>query len=138
VSHADSSLPLQKAIIDTLKADSAVAAIVGARVYDMVPAGAPKPYVSFGPEQVLPDKGDEYDGADIFVQLDGWSATGTKMEIKRLGAAIRSALDEKPLTLVDDQRLVRIAIEDAHYLVEPDGLTQHAALTFRARTEPSA
>lgn len=138
MADADASLQLQRAIIERLKVDAAVVAIVGTKVFDVVPAGTAKPYISFGPTQALPDKADEYDGSDIFQQIDAWSDAPNRKPILELGAAIRAALDEQPLTLTDNQRLVRLSIEQTNYLTEPDGLTRHAALTFRARTEPAS
>jgi hypothetical protein len=42
------------------------------------------------------------------------------------------------LSLDGGQRLVTIDHISTQYRVEPDGSTQHAAITFQARTEPSA
>ncbi|CAL8981546.1 hypothetical protein RHODGE_RHODGE_02829 [Rhodoplanes serenus] len=132
---ADATLPLQAAIIAALKGDAAVAAIVSGRIYDRPPPEAVKPYVSFGVVQALPETADEYDGAEITVQLDVWSAKPTTVEAKRIGAAIRAALHGADLAITG-HRLVSIEIEQARYITEPDGLTQHAVLIFTARTEP--
>jgi hypothetical protein len=135
----DASLPLQKKIIELLKADAGVAAIVSGRVYDSVPNPLPAfPYLSLGPEQMLTERADEYQGADISVQLDAWSRTPGRVEIKRLARAARELLDDRELTLDEDQRLVSLEHTRTAFLRDPDGLTHHAALTFRARTEPTA
>lgn len=132
----DASLPVQKAVLAALKADAGVAALVAGRVYDQVPVSAVKPYLSFGPFQVLPDQADCYDASDITVQLDGWSAGPGSVEVKKIGRAVRAALDQKALLLDEEERLITINIEQTQYLVEPDGITQHAMLQFVARTEP--
>jgi hypothetical protein len=103
---SDASLPLQAAILAALKADAGVIALVNAKsIYDTPPAGALKPYLSFGPVQLIPEHSDEYVGGDTALQLDAWSAGPSSVEIKRIG---------------------------------PDGLTKHAAIACRARTEPTA
>lgn len=134
---ADASLPLQKAIVAALKGSAELAAIVGTRVYDKVPADAKKPYVSLGPEQVMPDLADEYEGAHDRFQVDGWSAERGRVEAKAIGAAIHAALHDAALT-VDGHRLVNLQIEQTRYLVDADGITQHAVLIFTATTEPIA
>lgn len=138
---SDASLPLQKAIVAALKADAAVKALVGAvtpRVFDEPNVGAEKPYISFGFSDVLTEMADEYEGSDASIQVDGWTAPPGKEAIKRLGRAIRSTLHDKALALDENQRLVSLTVEQIRYLVEPDSLTQHVAVTVRARTEPSA
>jgi hypothetical protein len=100
MSYADPSLQLQKAIVARLKTDAAVTAIVNGRIYDAVPPGAVKPYVSFGPFQLLPEHGDCLDGGEAIVTLDGWAAGPDTVQIKQLGAALATALDTSPAVLV--------------------------------------
>lgn len=133
---SDATQPLQDAIIAALRADATVAALIGKRIYDGPPANAQKPYLSFGPVQLLTEHADEYVGGDTALQLDAWSTD--KLDIKRVGAAVDKALDGAELTLGDNQRLVALTVERIDYLTEPDGLTKHAAIACRARTEPTA
>lgn len=139
MSYADPSLQLQKAIVARLKADTGVMAIVQGRIYDKVPPSAVKPYVSFGPFQLLPEHGDCLDGGEAFVTLDGWSnGNNGTVEIKTLGTAVAKALDLAELILDAPQRLVEMTIEQTQYLLEPDGITTHAVITVHAFTEPTA
>lgn len=135
---ADASLPLQKAVVARLKADAGVMAAAGARVYDGVPAGAVKPYVSMGPFDSLTVSAQAYEGSDTSMQVDGWADGPSTVPIKQLGRAIRAALHEADLVLDEDQRLVSLVVEMVRYLREPDSVTHHAVVTVRARTEPSA
>lgn len=135
---ADASLPLQKAIVAALKGAGAVSAIVAARVYDTPPTVPTKPYLSMGPFDVLTDEADEYEGSETTLQVDAWSGGPGSVEVKQLGRAIRATLHQAVLTLDENQRLVALTVEQIRYLREPDGLTQHAAVTVRALTEPSA
>lgn len=128
---SDPSLALQAAIVGALKADSGLLALVGTRVYDEVPVSPAFPYVTLGPVQVLPDKADCIDGVEIFPQIDAWSRTRGSPEAKRIGAAIVAALDDQDLT-VSGSLVVVFELQSINYLRDPDGLTHHAAITFRA------
>lgn len=135
---ADASLPLQKALINALRDDAALTALVNKRVYDAVPDNAQKPYLSLGPVDVLTEEAEEYEGSDISFQVDGWSTAVGKVEAKRIGRAVRDALHNANLPLEESQRLVVLSVERIQYLEEPDGITKHAVISGRARTEPSA
>jgi hypothetical protein len=62
MSDADASLAIQKVVVETLKADAAVSAMVSARVYTRPPVGETKPYISLGPDTVLAELAAEYEG----------------------------------------------------------------------------
>lgn len=130
---SDPSLPLQKAIIDALKAASGVTSIVSQRIYDEVPEKVSPafPYITLGPLQVLPDKADCIDGTEAFPQIDAWSRRIGFPEIKQIGAAIIAALDDQP-PVVAGFTCVIFEIQSVNYLRDPDGETRHAALTFHA------
>jgi hypothetical protein len=138
----DASLPLQRAIVARCAADAGVQALIGdangpshQRFYDAVPATAAKPYVSFGPDQLLAEPADEYDGADLAVQLDAWSAGPGRVQVKQIIAALWAALDRAPLAL-EGHRLITLDVEQTRILPEPDGTAWHGVLILRARTEP--
>lgn len=133
---ADSSLALQKAIIARLTADPGVSAIVGQRIYDGVPTPVTKPYVSFGPFQVLPEAADCSEGVSVVIQLDGWANGPKTVEVKQLGAAIAKSLQWAEMSLDEGQRLVIMSIEALQYMRDPDGITAHAIVTVRGQTEP--
>lgn len=130
-----SSYELQKAVVDRLRADSAVTALVGQRVYDKPPPAPVFPYVSIGPEDSVPSRADCYDGNEVTLQLDAWSRAVGFGETKRIAEAMRAALDDAPLTLAG-HRLVDLYTESTRVLRDPDGETSHVALSVRALTEP--
>jgi hypothetical protein len=98
---------------------------------------AAKPYVSFGPFQVLPEEADCSEGVTVIIQLDGWAKGPDTVEVKRLGAAIAKSLQWAEMPLDEDQRLVIMAVEALQYLRDPDGITTHAIVTVRGMTEPT-
>jgi hypothetical protein len=130
---SDPSLEVQGALVAALKAASIG---VDARIYDDVPADRTFPYVSLGECQVLPDKADCIDGAELFLQVDAWSREVGFPEVKGIAAKIVDALDDRPLS-VSGHNVVVFEHQSTQYLRDPDGLTHHAALTFRALVQPS-
>jgi hypothetical protein len=136
VSYSDPALAMQKGTLSLMKA-GATGVQTGGRIYDGVPGGAVKPYVSFGPFQMLPEHGDCLDGGEAFLTLDGWAAGPDTVQVKKLGAAIASDLDRAEL-VVDGQRLIELSIEQIQYMRDPDGITAHAVVTVHAWTEPVA
>src|SRR5215207_1980540 len=130
-----SSLELQKALVARLRGDTGVAALVGTRIYDQPPPEPVYPYISLGPDQILPSRADCYDGSEITLQVDAWSRSVGYPEVKRIADAIRASLNDAPLVLAG-QRLVDIYESETRTLRDPDGATSHAAISFRALTEP--
>ena len=135
MSYTDPSLQLQRALVAVLKADAGVNAIIAGRIYDAVPGGAVKPYLSFGPFQMLPEHGSCLDGGEAFVTLDGWAAGPDTVQVKQLGAAVAKALDLAPIVLDAPPRLVEMTVEQTQYMRDPDGITAHAVITVHALTD---
>lgn len=131
----DTSLAMQAAVIAALKNAAAVETIVAERIYDRVPDNAAFPYVKYGGDQVLQDDIDAGDclqeAFEVFVTLHAWSRKVGQVEAKTLGGAIRAALHNVALT-VTGHRLVVLEHDSTRYLEDPDGLSSHGVLTFRA------
>jgi hypothetical protein len=129
---ADPSLALQKAITAALKGTTDA----GGNVFDTVPGSDPFPRITVGDGQSLPDYADCYDGTISVLQIDVWSRAVGWPEAKRIASQVREALDDGEFAL-DEHHLEVITFEDAQFLRDPDGLTRHVALTFRALTQPA-
>lgn len=135
----DAAYELQVAITKALKASSAVKALVKDRIYDRVPMANGKvtaafPYISFGPEQDIPDHIDCIDGGEIVLQIDVWSRAPGRKEAKQIARAVKDALDDADLEL-GDNALVCLSYEGRRILDDPDGLTTHIPMTFQATVE---
>ena len=134
----DPSLALQAAFVAAIKALNTEA---GARVYDRVPksngtiASGTFPYVALGTGSVLNNQADCYDGSDVSLTVHVWSRAVGWPEAKRIADAIRTGLNNAELTLTG-HTLELLTLDRVDYLNDPDGLTSHAALTFRALTQP--
>lgn len=136
---SDPSYTLQKAIFDQLMATTDVRLLVGDRVYHDVPpptsgdVRAQKPYITIGEDQVLADKAECMDGAEVILTIHGWALSYPQS--KQLSAAIQEALDMNYDMALIGHRLIEMELQDIRHLSEPDGITRHAVVTFRALTE---
>ncbi len=130
---ADPALALQGAINVKLRSD--IAAVDG-RVLDHVPTGVGFPYIELGEFQTVDDGAQCHDGVEVYVTLHVWSRPSTsrpgQVEAKTIAGAIRGSLHEAELNLGSAWQFLEIAHQDTRYLKDPDGLTSHAVLTFRA------
>lgn len=125
---------LQFAVHAKLKADAALIALIGGRVFDQVPDDVGFPYISYGPTTGTPNEADCFEGEDIAFQIDIWSRQSSRAEAARIGAAVKMALHRKDLTITDgDVVLVRATF--SQIIEDPDGRTFHGMLRFEAMTE---
>ncbi|MBV0912945.1 DUF3168 domain-containing protein [Anianabacter salinae] len=129
------SAALQAAVYGQLVGDTALAALVGAHVYDAMPPGVlPSLYVSLGPE-VVRDRSDKTGrGADhdfavsVVTEADGFQAA------KAVAGAVSDALSDADLTLTRG-RLVGLRFVSARARREEAGTIRRIELRFRARVE---
>ena len=126
-------LELQGAIVARLKANAAVSALIGPRVYDAVPDNPAFPYVSFGPADEISDDVDCVDGFEITMQIDCWSRSVGFPEVRRISDAVRAAL--KAEMTIANNALVYFEHRITRVFRDPDGLTSHAAISFQAFAE---
>lgn len=127
-------LELQGAIINRLKADPAVTALVGTRIFDSVPASALFPYISYGPSDALQTDADCINGIDIDVQIDVWSRSPGFPEAKKINGAVRNALHDVDLVLATNG-LVFLEHRQTSTRRDPDGLTSHGIVQLNAFIE---
>lgn len=127
-------------ITKRLKTYTPLALLIGQRVYDRVPrdasgpAEAAFPYVSWGPEQEIPDDAECIPGSEFILQLDAWSRGVGFTEVKRIANGIKAALDDEAIE-INENALVYLTYEGRRVLRDTDGLTSHAVLTLRACVE---
>jgi len=128
------TLELQGAIVARLKAVPAVTALIGQRVYDAVPTPVDFPYVSFGPSDELPDNAECVLADEVTFQLDAWSREPGFPEVRQVASAVRDALHEHEFNLTANA-FVSFEHRATRVFRDPDGLTSHAAIEFRALVE---
>lgn len=125
---------LQKAIYAAL---TAVPALVDGNVFDQVPESDPFPRITIGDEQVIDDSTTCQDGWDVSTDVHCWSRpdTGSKLEVKTIAAAVISRVTS--ISSIVGFSLVLLTHETTRVFRDPDGLTEHAVVTFRALIDPA-
>jgi hypothetical protein len=128
--------PLQQAVFAVLAADAALAVLLGpGRVYDDVPQGTPRPYVTLGPATAQDWSTGTEHGTEHLLTVHVWSGARGKKQAHEILGAIRAALHDQPLTLAA-HRLINLRHERSEIRRTPDGEAIHATARFRAVTEP--
>lgn len=124
---------LQQAIYAALVA----ADVTGTRVYDVPPPAPVYPYTTIGDEQVIDDSNSCDAAWEIFSDVHVWSrpAAGSKVELKTELAKVVDALGTE--LDVDGFVVTSGALETTRSLRDPDGITEHAILTFRYLVDPA-
>lgn len=130
----NASWALQQAIYAALQSDSAVTALIGARLFDAVPQSAAFPYLVIG-EAEERDESTTTPATRHLLRLQVWSRGGGTRECKAIAAAIHDRLDGAALTL-SGHTLIDLRFVSADYARQSDGKTFRALLRFSALTEP--
>lgn len=134
---ASPSVELQDAVLTRLKADPAVDALVGDRIYDMPPEGVLFPYLSFGPSDLIPD--DDAVGCMVVsrhsLQIDVWDRSqGRIWKAKEIAEAVKKSLHRFEAVLAT-HRLILMEVERAVTFLDADGITGHGVVSLVAVIE---
>src|SRR5688572_23107172 len=105
-----SAAELQKAIFEALGANGALAALVGARIFDHAPANAVFPYMTFGRTSVYDWSTGTESGTEQLFTVHVWSKGKGKKEALEIMELAREALHDAALEL-DGHRLVNLRLE---------------------------
>ncbi len=130
---------LQSALVSALKDDAGLAGVLGdpPRIFDLPPDDAVFPYVSLGPSASNLLDGDGTPGVAHTVHLHVWSRYGGAKEAKTCLEALRVAVDQASLSLID-HHLVSLRPVYADVLRVGDGRTFRGVLRLRAVTQAAA
>jgi hypothetical protein len=124
---------LQTAVYTRLTADPALAALVGAAIYDAVPAGTLPPlYVVIGNEDVRDASDKTGSGADHALAINVLSEEAGFAGAKAAAGAVCDALLGAPMTL-SRGTLVALNFTKAKALRTTTGNMRQITLIFRAR-----
>lgn len=124
---------LQKALIARLRADDALDALTGGRIWDGEPAKRVFPYVTVTRVESRPVRADG-GGVEQVLTLTGHSRFEGLEEARAMSAAIRAALNEADLT-AEGVRVVNPRVTFADVFGSPEGKRSHAVVRVRAVTE---
>ncbi len=126
-------LALQKALIAHLRADAAVAALVGDRVWDTAPADPGHPHLTITRSESRPARADG-GGVEHALTLKAVSRFRGAEEAKAVVAAVRASLADATLE-AEAVRTVDVGVRFADVWPSPAGHRVYAVLRVRAVTE---
>jgi len=131
----DAERALQGAVIAALRADAAVAALTGGRVWDEPPREPQHPYLVLSRAESRPWGGNGGEGAEHALTLTCVSRFGGAEEAKAVVAAARACLhDARPA--MDGWRAVSLSVAYADVFRGADWRCVLGVLRLRAVTEP--
>ena len=122
---------LQSTIYSTLNSDSNLTSTLGASIFDEVPEDASTPYVTIGEDTSIDYSTKDHDGADVTVNIDVWSEYKGSKETKQIIDRIHDLLHDSNLSITGFN-LVNLRFEFSDILRDPDGVTRHGVIRFRA------
>jgi hypothetical protein len=132
---ADRTVELQAGLFAALGSDADLTALIGAgRIHDHVKPGAPLPYVVIGDGTAVDAGGIEVDAQEHTLTIHCWSETPSTLQVKRMVAAVRAALHDRPPVL-EAGRCTNLRCEYHETIRDPDGITHHGVMRFRAATQ---
>ena len=123
-------------VLAALKADPAVAALVGGRVFDQAPEGAEHPHLVIGQCESRPVAADG-GGVEQRLTLTGVSRFAGSEEARGGEAAVRACLHEAVLE-ADGVRTATLRANFADVFRAGDGRRTYAVVRLRAVTEEVA
>jgi hypothetical protein len=137
----DPTYEFAAALIARLKANSAVAAFVGTKIYDRPPEGASaptSPYIALGPSDATTDDADCIDGMEIAQQIDVYSwGSGeaySSAQVRKIAHTVRECLHDAEMPLTSNA-LVTMRHRITRYSRGSDGITQTANISMTAFVE---
>ena len=122
---------IQSAIYSRLNNDSTLTNSLGAGIYDEVQEGNSYPFVTMGRDSSIDYSTKDVDGSEYTVNLDIWSQYNGSKETKEIIDRIHDLLHDYSLS-VTGFNLINIRFEFADILIDPDGVTRHGVMRFRA------
>jgi len=128
----DTTIQVQKAIFDILKANGTIAGLVGTRIFDTVPDKTPFPYINFEPFDSLTEETKDQDGQMHSFQIDVWSRERGTLEARQIIAAIRDAVHRVPLTITNGD-IVFNYVNNTRVLMDSDKRTIHGIVEMQIK-----
>ena len=118
---------LQKAIYDRLSNHNDLAA----GVYDSVPENTNYPYVTIGDDTLIDWDTKTWKGCEVTVTIHVWTENRGRKDNKAIQKTINQILDNYALD-VEGFNVVHFRQEFSNTTLDPDGMTYHGVMRFRA------
>ena len=122
---------LQTTIYSTLSGDNTLTNTLGAGVFDEVLENATYPFVSLGEETAIDYSTKNEDGGEFTINIHVWSQYKGSKQTKEIMDRIHDLLHDSSLS-VSGFNLANLRFEFSDILRDPDGVTRHGVMRFRA------
>jgi hypothetical protein len=122
---------LQSAIYSSLSNDNTLTQVLGAGVFDEVTEGATYPFVALGEETAVDYSTKNLVGGETTINIHIWSQYKGSKETKNIMDKIHDLLHDSNLT-VSGFNLINLRFEYSDIMRDPDGVTRHGVMRFRA------
>ena len=122
---------LQTTIYSTLSGDNTLTNTLGAGVFDEVLENATYPFVSLGEETAIDYSTKDLNGGEYTINIHVWSQYKGSKQTKEIMDRIHDLLHDSSLS-VSGFNLANLRFEFSDILRDPDGITRHGVMRFRA------
>ena len=122
---------LQTTIYSTLSGDNTLTNTLGAGVFDEVLDNATYPFVSLGEETAIDYSTKDLNGGEFTINIHVWSQYKGSKQTKEIMDRVHDLLHDSNLS-VSGFNLVNLRFEFSDILRDPDGVTSHGVMRFRA------
>lgn len=122
---------LQTTIYSTLSSDNTLTSTLGSGVYDEVVEGATYPFVALGEETAIDYSTKNTNGGETTINVHIWSQYKGSKETKQIMDRIHDLLHDSNLS-VTGFNLINLRFEFSDIMRDPDGVTRHGVMRFRA------
>jgi len=122
---------LQSTIFSTLNNDNTLTNTLGAGVFDEVLENATYPFVSIGEETAVDYSTKDLDGGEFTINIHVWSQYKGAKQTKEIMDRVHDLLHDSSLS-VSGFNLINLRFEFSDIMRDPDGVTRHGVMRFRA------
>ena len=123
---------LQSSIYTVLNV-SAITSTLACGVYDEVVEGNSYPFISLGEETAIDYSTNNLVGAETTINIHIWSRYKGSKQTKQIMDKVHDLLHDVSLT-VSGVNLINLRFEYSDIMRDPDGITRHGVMRFRAIT----
>lgn len=127
----DHSLPFRQGLVERLRADPGLIALVGARIYGERPKGDPDwPYVLVGTVLAAPYAPSMLAGSDLSLAVHCFVRGPSADQAYLINKAVWAALDERAMTLPGGTTCMRVAVRTSEVISDAGSPTDWHGLVF--------
>lgn len=123
---------LQSSIYTALNV-SAITSTLACGVYDEVIEGNSYPFITLGEETAIDYSTNNLVGAETTINIHIWSRYKGSKQTKEIMDKVHDLLHDVSLT-VSGVNLINLRFEYSDIMRDPDGITRHGVMRFRAIT----